>query len=253
MAKKKHEEEHENHERWLVSYADFITLLFAFFTVLYATSQKDVSKAEEFQRSVQKSFRSFMDFGGLIGKFVGHFDQTQIVPPPIDVVPAEGLGPGEGASDAQVYDYVKAQIDAALQEDELSDVQVELTKQGVRLTIPSSNIFDAGSSLIKEEALPYLDKIARVILHTRKRIFIEGHTDDTPIASDKFPSNWDLSAARASTIARYLVLKHKIDPKRLAVVGLAEQKPIVPNNNPVNKAKNRRIEFFIVGDGAPTL
>ena len=93
MAKKKHEEEHENHERWLISYADFITLLFAFFTILYATSQKDIAKAEEFQRSVQKAFRSFVDFGGLMGKFVSTDSQTQLLPPPIDVVPQEGSGP----------------------------------------------------------------------------------------------------------------------------------------------------------------
>src|ERR1035438_767198 len=101
MAKKKHEEEHENHERWLVSYADFITLLFAFFTILYATSQRDVSKAQEFQRSIQKAFRSFIDFGGLQGKFVDTNEATQLIPPPIDVVPQEGMGPKEAQEDIE--------------------------------------------------------------------------------------------------------------------------------------------------------
>src|SRR5882724_10767711 len=95
MARKKHEEEHENHERWLVSYADFITLLFAFFTVLYATSQHDIAKAQEFQRSIQKAFRSFIDFGGLLGRFVENNEATQLIPPPIDVVPMEGPGSQE--------------------------------------------------------------------------------------------------------------------------------------------------------------
>src|SRR5580658_4747713 len=104
MAKKKHEEEHENHERWLVSYADFITLLFAFFTVLYATSQHDVSKAQEFQRSIQKAFRSFIDFGGLMGKYVDTNEATQLIPPPIDVVPQEGAGPKE------TEDYVQREL-----------------------------------------------------------------------------------------------------------------------------------------------
>src|ERR1700677_4793849 len=90
MSKKKHEEEHENHERWLVSYADFITLLFAFFVILYATSQQDASKAKEAQKSIQRAFRSFVDFGGLQGKFVDNKEATQLIAPPIDVVPQEG-------------------------------------------------------------------------------------------------------------------------------------------------------------------
>src|SRR3954464_862908 len=112
MARKKHEEEHENHERWLVSYADFITLLFAFFTVLYATSQHDVSKAQEFQRSIQKAFRSFIDFGGLQGKFVDTNEATQYLPPPIDVVPQEGAGPLE------MKDYVDRELENELGEED---------------------------------------------------------------------------------------------------------------------------------------
>src|SRR6267154_919475 len=105
MGRRKVLEEPENHERWLVSYADFITLLFAFFTVLYATSQHDISKAQEFQRSIQKAFRSFIDFGGLQGKFVDTNEATQYLPPPIDVVPQEGTGPLE------MKDYVDRELE----------------------------------------------------------------------------------------------------------------------------------------------
>src|ERR1039457_5749005 len=102
---RKHEEEHENHERWLVSYAAFVTLLLSFFTVMYATSQRDISKAQEFQKSIQKAFRSFLDFGGLEGKYVDTKNATQFLPPPTDVVPQEGLGPLE------MQDYVEREIE----------------------------------------------------------------------------------------------------------------------------------------------
>src|SRR5580704_8653719 len=154
MARKKHEEEHENHERWLVSYADFITLLFAFFTILYATSQKDVSKAQEFQKSIQKAFRSFVDFGGVQGKFVDNQSATQIIPPPIDVVPLEG-GPQE------TQDFVEREIEKALGESDekiyISDIRSDA--EGVHVSLASSTFFDPGETLIKEQALPALEKI----------------------------------------------------------------------------------------------
>src|SRR5580692_11076891 len=133
MAKKKREEEHENHERWLVSYADFITLLFAFFVILYATSAKDISKAQEFQKSVQKAFRSFVDFGGLQGKYVDTNEATQFIPPPIDVVPQEGAGPLE------MLDYVDREFDKELgEEEEKNTLDLRTDSQGVRVTIADS-------------------------------------------------------------------------------------------------------------------
>src|SRR5450755_1188883 len=150
--KKKHAE-HENHERWLVSYADFITLLFAFFTVLYATSQHDVSKAQEFQRSIQKAFRSFIDFGGLQGKYVDTNEATQLIPPPIDVVPQEGMGPKEAQED------IERQFEKELGEDEEKKMieEIHADTVGVRVSLASSSFFDSGSALIREEALPALD------------------------------------------------------------------------------------------------
>src|SRR5688572_21827558 len=215
MAKKKHAEEHENHERWLVSYADFITLLFAFFTVLYATSQKDISKAQEFQRSVQKAFRSFVDFGGLQGKYVDTYENTQIIPPPIDVVPQEGAGPLE------MKDYVDRELEKEFTEAELQElVELNTDVAGLKVSLAASSFFDSGSALIREEALPTLDKLARTLKKTSRRLIIQGHTDNLAIPQGgRFPSNWELSATRAATIVRYLITQHQISPRRLAVVG----------------------------------
>jgi chemotaxis protein MotB len=247
MARKKHEEEHENHERWLVSYADFITLLFAFFTILYATSQKDISKAQEFQRSVQKAFRSFVDFGGLQGKFVDTNEATQHIPPPIDVVPQEGLGPLE------MQDYVDRELEKELSDEDMSKyVELRTDAMGLRVSLAASSFFDGGSALIREEALPALDKIAKVMKRTNRNLIVEGHTDNVPISTPKFPSNWELSATRASTIVRYLILQHRIEPYRLAAIGYADQRPIVQNDTPLSRSKNRRIDILVVTDPKKT-
>jgi chemotaxis protein MotB len=243
MAKKKHEEEHENHERWLVSYADFITLLFAFFTILYATSQKDISKAQEFQKSIQKAFRSFVDFGGVQGKFVDNQSATQIIPPPIDVVPLEG-GPQE------TQDFIEREIEKALGESDekiyISDIRSD--SEGVHVSLASSTFFDPGETLIKEQALPALEKICKVIVTLNRRLIIEGHTDNVPIHTQRFPSNWELSATRASTIVRYMIARHKFDASKLAAVGYADQRPLTANDTPEHRSKNRRIDILIVTD-----
>jgi chemotaxis protein MotB len=248
VAKKKHEEEHENHERWLVSYADFITLLFAFFTVLYATSQKDAAKAQEFQKSIQKAFKSFVDFGGVKGKFVDNDTATQIIPPPIDVVPLEG-GPQE------TQDYLEREIQKALGEEDASQYisDIRSDTQGVHVSLAASSLFDPGESLLKEQALPALEKICAVISRLNHRFIIEGHTDNVPIHSGRFPSNWELSATRASTIVRYMIARHKINPSRLAAVGYADQKPLTSNDTPAGRGKNRRIDILIVTDDAKPL
>lgn len=243
MAKKKHEEEHENHERWLVSYADFITLLFAFFVILYATSQKDISKAQEFQRSVQKAFRSFVDFGGLQGKFVDTNEATQFLPPPIDVVPQEGTGPRE------MLDYVDREMEKELgEQDEKNLIDLRSDSQGVRVTIAESFLFDSGSALLKETALPKLNRIAKVFKKTKRKLIIEGYTDNRAIHTAQFPSNWELSSTRACTLVRYLIIQHSVNPANLTAVGFGEQRPIVPNDTPENRAKNRRIDVLIVTD-----
>lgn len=243
MAKKKHEEEHENHERWLVSYADFITLLFAFFTVLYATSQKDISKAQEFQRSIQKAFRSFIDFGGLMGKFVDTNEATQFLPPPIDVVPQEGTGPKE------MEDYISRELEEEMGDSEMKEIlELHTEAEGVAVSLASSSFFDPGEALIKEEALPRLNKIANVLKKTNRHMVVEGHTDNTPIHTTKFPSNWELSSARASTIARYLITQFGISPSRVVVAGYADQRPLVPNDTVEHRSKNRRIDILIVTD-----
>ncbi|MCC6277170.1 MAG: OmpA family protein [Oligoflexia bacterium] len=258
MSKKRHAEEHENHERWLVSYADFITLLFAFFTVLYATSQQDVSKAQEFQRSIQKSFKSFLDFGGTDADHVGYKDNTQFLEPPIDVVPQEGgfpehAAPPSQAGTVEMQDYMERELGKeGLDIEEMEEMTFRTDSEGLKVSLAGSSFFDPGMSKIRREALPVLDKLARVLRATKKNLVIQGHTDDTPVDPDgEFPSNWELSAARAATVIRYFIAIHKIPGNRFTAVGYADTRPVAstmvatPEQLGKARAKNRRIDILI--------
>lgn len=248
MAKKKHHEEHENHERWLVSYADFVTLLFATFTALYAMSQQDSAKAQEFQKSVQNAFRSYVDFGGLVGKFVDHKDAEEIIQPPIDVVPREGAGAEE------MKDFLQSQLQMVLNEEEMQEfLEFRVENAGVAVSLHASSFFDPGEALVKEEALPILNKIAETLKKSGRVLIVEGHTDNQPIRNVRFPSNWELSSTRASTIVRYFQNIHRYPPQRLIAVGYADQRPVVPNDTPENRAKNRRIDILVVTDDKAVL
>lgn len=247
MAKRKHEEEHENHERWLVSYADFITLLFAFFTVLYATSQKDISKAKEFEESVRRAFSSFVDFGGVQGDHISFDRNGKLIPPPIDLFPPEGAGPTE------VQDAIERLLDKAVSEEERQQMikSVRHDSIGVHVSLASEALFQSGSDDILPDGLTALGKVGNILRVSNRKLVIEGHTDNVPIKGARFRSNWDLAAARATKIVRYLIAKENIAPSRLVAVSYADQKPIAPNDTEEGRAKNRRIDVLIVTGQAP--
>ena len=242
MAKRRRHEEHENHERWLVSYADFITLLFAFFTVLYATAQRDVKKEEDFQNSVRKSFN--MPTSGMGAGLDGEGTSSQVIPPVFEEFPTPKAGSSE------VRDYVERQLEKEMGDEQFNAVVAAVRHDtiGVRIQLTASALFPSGSANLKPEALGPLDKIAGLLKRTKKKIIIEGHTDNVAIRTDQFPSNWELSASRATKIVRYFLQRHKIDTKRMTAVAYADQRPVVPNTSEENQAKNRRIEILIVTD-----
>lgn len=239
MARRQQHEEHENHERWLVSYADFITLLFAFFTVLYATAQKDVKKEKDFETSVRKSFKA-PSGGGMPGSF----DNAGGM-----LVPLGEEFPTAGGS-SEVAEFVERKLESDMGEEEFkSTVQaIRHDAIGVRIQLAASAIFPSGSSTLKNDALDPLDKIANMLKKTKKRIIVEGHTDNESIHTEQFPSNWELSASRATKIVRYFLQRHHIDSKRMTAVAYADQRPLAPNDTEENRAKNRRIELLIVTD-----
>jgi chemotaxis protein MotB len=247
VAKKHRHEEHENHERWLVSYADFITLLFAFFTVLYATSQKDISKAKEFEQSIRRSFRVFLDFGGVQGGHSAYDEDAKPIPPPIDLYPTMGN------SASEVEDKVRQALDKLMTESEKNELvsSIHHDSIGVEIALASSALFPSGSDQFSDKGLKAIAKIGAILKASGKKIIVQGHTDNQPIGNLKFASNWELSAARATRIIRYLSTRHNIPGNRLVAVAYADQNPIASNDTAEGRSKNRRIEIMMAVGNSP--
>lgn len=249
MAKKKKHEEHENLERWLVSYADFMTLLFATFVVLYALAQTDVNEFTKLQDSIKSAFRSlsFMQGEQSILKDSGKnvIDSSGANDALIDSLFMEYISPKyEEESFQQIQDDINK-----LKNSELKDVTTKIDDRGLVITLNDSNIiFAPGSANLSKEAMKKLDYIGALIgkkfmLHL---IRVEGHTDSEPINSPIYPSNWELSSSRACAIVRYMINKFKFVPDLFQAIGFADTRPIVKDNTPKNKALNRRIEIIVL-------
>ncbi|HWU43131.1 MAG TPA: OmpA family protein, partial [Bdellovibrio sp.] len=220
---------------------DFITLLFAFFVVMYATSTANEEKQKTFEDSIKLNFH-------MMGK--GGTDQNgeTIENTMAELVMPVGNFPRKGGP-REVEDYVERSLDKSLGGEKKKSIQdVYHDAVGVRVALTASTFFPAGSAKLKMSSLPALDKVAEILKTTDKRIIIEGHTDDTPIEDSQFPSNWELAGGRASAVVRYFVKYHKLDPKRFISISYGDQKPIVPNDSDEHKAMNRRIEILIVTD-----
>jgi chemotaxis protein MotB len=261
MARKKKHPEHVNHERWLVSYADFITLLFAFFVVMFAASNADQKKAGKVADAVQGAFQElgiFSDSGRVVplydenglpsqtNKVVGDtdsaFDSNNFVPP---------LNIGEGGKEMKA---VKAQLEQILKEAlEEKSVGISEDSRGLTVTLNEAGFFNPGSAIIQPAALPDVDRIAATLRATSYDVRVEGHTDDTPIRTAQFPSNWELSTARATHVLQYLIANAGIPPARLSAVGYGEFRPVAENATPSGRAANRRVDIVVLGPAAQKL
>ena len=253
MAKKKKAEEHENLERWLVSYSDFMTLIFATFVVLYALSQIDAAAYEQLQESLKDAFNnaamedllkmSGADLLNADGQSVmtqGASPNDALVPPIMEYVSAK--------YEKESMESIKNEIDDAAAKGELDGIEAEITDRGLVIRLKDLNFFDSGSATIKRTAYPKLEKIGALITKrfSNHLIRIEGHTDNIPLATSKYPSNWELSASRAASVGRFLMSSYKIKPNLFTIIGYAETKPLAPNTNAENMAKNRRVELVIL-------
>ena len=220
--------------RWLLTYVDMITLLLAFFVVLYAISKVDAKKYQALAGSIQ-------------GAFGGH--------PPAMSAPGPG-GPslpprGEPIVPKQdpVFEVVERLQTALKTEIGADQIQIKRNPRGILLRFQDTLLFDVGKADLRAEARAVLDKVAATIAPLPFPIEAEGHTDTLPIRSGLFPSNWELSVARATAVVRYLVEAHGISPTRLAARGVAEHRPLYPNDQIKGEPRNRRVELTIVTHG----
>ena len=247
MARRRREEEHENHERWLVSYADFITLLFAFFVVMYAISSVNEGKYRVLSDSLVSAFKNPQTQTG--GKPVVIVQGTPIQPPAPLPVPA--ITPQQAPEDEhkiktkQKMKNVADEIMKALQP-LVAEGKVRLleTSRGVTIEINDSILFPPGQARLQAISVAALGALAQVLASSDFPITIEGHTDNTPIATPQFPSNWELSAMRATTVLR-LFNDAGVSAERLTAIGYGETRPLETNTTPEGRGRNRRVSILI--------
>jgi chemotaxis protein MotB len=255
MAKrKKHEEheEHENHERWLVSYADMMTLLMAFFVMLFAMSQIDLEKFKKFQGSVaaalNKPAPATPAGSGILTGGGKKSDSTAAAKSTVEL--ADSQLKHDQAVKRERKDLLEAQkkIEGALQAKGLKQaVRFTLDARGLHVAIVSDKVlFDLGSADLRSDGKKVLDIVSHTIAGMPNMISVEGHTDNRPISGGRYPSNWELSTARASTVVRTIAGRYGIKPNRISASGYADQRPIKPNSTEAGRARNRRVEIVLI-------
>jgi chemotaxis protein MotB len=260
--KKHHHEEHENHERWLVSGYDMMTLLFAVFVVLFAISSTNISKVKLLEQSLQEAFSGPVLTGGRAMMNTGDtsdgVDKSPPEKPLPSLTPAQALAqkmtpqdPVEAAKQAQAeeqsFQDLKKRIDRLAKEAGLAEkMSTTVTPDGLKIRLVTDGVlFDSGSAVVKSGGRPTLAQIGRIIDQEESHpVQVEGHTDDRPIATSQYPSNWQLSGARAAAVVQQLN-GAGVSGKRMSLAGYAAQHPVAGNATPTGRARNRRVEIIL--------
>lgn len=242
--RKREEEEHENHERWLVSYADFITLLFAFFVVMYAISSVNEGKYRVLSDSITSAFRALPgnSAGALVA--VNPNAAAPIAIPRPRNLPNMKLDQQQTAKKEKLRGVAKDVSQALAPLVESGQVKVIEGALGIRVEINASVLFQPGDARLDLVAQRALFAMAQVLVPTDFPIKVEGHTDNLPISNLQFPSNWELSTARAASVVR-LFIDAGVDARRLSASGYADQRPVADNANPDGRQQNRRVAIEI--------
>lgn len=244
MARKKKQEEHENHERWLVSYADFITLLFAFFVSMYAISTVNESKYKALSESLQSAFAVTTSTSAIFsGTGVGGLGGGLGEVPRLE----EGEPPKISNRFRQNFSSDFRRISKALKSLQgKTNMTLMLDERGIVVRLSQPMLYKVGSAELKPEAYEVLNEIAAVVKTISRNVKIEGHTDNLPILSKEYPTNWDLSSARALVVLKYLLSKHAFDPTKISASGYGEFRPIATNDTLRGRSKNRRVDIVLL-------
>ncbi|MGH2353503.1 MAG: flagellar motor protein MotB [Chloroflexota bacterium] len=235
------EPEKDKSERWLLTYADMITLLLALFVVLFASSQVDEQKMAEVAAGLQRGFNIPAPAGA----------ESQGLVPSGNIAGSPGVG-GPAVNLASVGASIGSELVAFAEREHLgSGLSVSVSQDGVVVTMAGSLAFGSGSAQLRPEGRQALELVAATLrtLPVSPTIRIDGHTDDVTPNTPEFPSNWELSAARAASVARHLAAAG-LDRHHLTAVGVADTQPIADNATPEGRAQNRRVELWILAPGA---
>ena len=255
---KHHHEEHEehvNHEAWVIPYADMLTLLMGLFLVLWAISTQDLKKLQEFGASFSGAVGINVVASGGDGVLDGSSSPTTTVP----------VGPQlEAAAQAALEREQQAEAARAAEDAELTAVESAIRasaesqgighalsfrreERGLVVSILTDDVlFDSGSALLRRDGIAVLDALAPTLRILPNHLSVEGHTDDRPIATSTYPSNWELSTARAATVLRYLVDRQGFAPDRISASGYADRRPVASNETNEGRAQNRRVDLAVL-------
>jgi chemotaxis protein MotB len=252
-----HEEEHENEERWLVSFADMMTLLFCLFMVLFAISSVNTSKMEALAKSLQEAFSGKIVSGGEAVMETGAAtppEQAQATPPVAAMMPVTSLNESNATQNVaeqqrrakqeeEELQALRVRVEKlAQQEGVSSNVAVAVRRRGLVVELLTDRVFfESGQAVVKPHAQGLLVKIGHIIAGERKHpVVVEGHTDSRPIATSQFPSNWELSGARAGAVVR-IFQDNGVNGKRLSTQGFGSQVPVATNATAAGQSRNRRV------------
>jgi chemotaxis protein MotB len=266
MARKRHEE-HANHERWLISYADFITLLFAFFVVLYSSSQVDKRKVGKLAMAIQVAFQQMGAFPTSNTKL----PLSESEPMPFqDVQSIENVSrsqdlqrfvqPQNGSLSNAVLpgkiQGIQDAIEKALAPEILRHVvSIKQQREGLVISLREMGFFESGSATMRRSSADAVERLVNVLKDRPEMLRIEGHTDNVPIHNAHFSSNWELSTARAMELLRIFITEYNLAPGRLTVSGYGEYHPVDTNDTPEGRGHNRRVDIVVlsVPPTAPTV
>jgi chemotaxis protein MotB len=239
-----------SHERWLVSYADFVTLLFAFFVVLYSTSRVDNKKVVQVSAAIHGAFQELGAFPG-----GGPVAATRVDPASADAAlpimastqlataPANSEAGGEGVD----VDQLKRELEEALGDQiKRHEVEMHTTPEGLVVSLREVGFFNSGTAELLKDGQAPLARIARILNAKGFQIRVEGHTDNVPIHTSQFKSNWELSTARATELVALLVEQYGFDPMQVSAAGYSQYRPVASNDAEEGRKINRRVDLVVV-------
>ncbi len=230
------EVEKENHERWVISYADLVTLLLGFFIILYATSEVDIQKFESISLGLARAFRVDVKSGGIEGSAVLDGGRG-IIPDTLNTTPID-------ADLERIREAVRKQSEA--NGISIGKIVVTRDEESIIIRLADNLLFPSASAAIREDALPLLEVVGFVIEDLPNQIRVEGHTDNVPVGTERYPTNWELSSARATAVLRYLVEQTGVEAGRAFAAGFGEFRPETSNLTPEGRAINRRADIVIL-------
>jgi len=243
-------EEPMNHDRWLVSYSDLITVLFALFVVLFASSYRDNQVIRKLSTAIHIGFQQL---GAFQGQKIEGLDSNSNIPS--DVSPGPAPLPGQAAakdtlSTAPPVDFaqLRKQLEAAISDEIRNrEVVMRVTPEGFVISLNDVGFFNSGQAVLMPGAAGKIRRIATVLAEHGLDLRVEGHSDDQPIHTAQYRSNWELSTARAMAVLMLLVDDSGIDPRKISIAGYGQYKPVADNSTPEGRQQNRRVDLVVVG------